>query len=101
MSDQLIVIPSSQLEQIIKDSVRSELSIFFQSQQTKSEEKPVVYRNREYVKNLLHTSYPTLNKYSKEGLLNPVYFGRRVLYNDEELNLALPRIKALMKSKTK
>ena len=101
MSDQLVVISKSELAELISSTVYSELSkLLPKIQGVAPEKRPVVYRNRKYVKNLLHISYPTLAKYSREGkgqLLFPVRIGRRVLYDDAELMLAIPKLKIILK----
>lgn len=101
MSDQLALISIPQLQLIIKSAISSELAVLFQQKEKQDEQKPVVYRTREYVKELLHTSYVTLDKYTKTGVLRATYFGRKVLYKESDLNLDLPKVKALIEKRKK
>jgi hypothetical protein len=101
MQEQLVVISIPQLQSIIKSTISSELATLFQQQERHAEIKPVVYRTREYVKDLLHTSYVTLDKYTKTGVLRATYFGRKVLYKECDLDLDLPKVRALIDKRKK
>ena len=96
MSEQFIIIKRDELKELIKSSVTEALS---QKPQQVLEPAPVVYRTRKYVMELLHTSAPTLDKYTKSGLLKVKYFGRRPLYDDASLNLVLPQVQSMIKRK--
>jgi hypothetical protein len=99
MTDSMVLISVQELQAIIKSTLTTELAVLFENkEENQKDSKKLVYHSREYVKELLHTTYPTLNKYTKAGLLKPVYFGRKVLYPEDELNLALPKIKAVLRT---
>ena len=101
MQEQLVVISIPQLESIIRSTITSELATLFQEKEKQVETKPIVYRTREYVKDLLHTSYVTVDKYTKQGVLKATYFGRKVLYKESDLDLDLPKAKVLLKKRMK
>lgn len=96
MQEPLVVISIPQLQSIIRSTISSELASLFQEKEKQVENKPIVYRTREYVKDLLHTSYVTVDKYTKEGILKATYFGRKVLYKESDLDLDLPKAKTLL-----
>lgn len=52
------------------------------------ENKPreIEFYNRAETANLLHITLPTLYKITKEGVINSVKIGGRVLYDAEEIN---------------
>lgn len=47
------------------------------------------YRTRKEVKEILDISYPTLNRYSKMGLIQSQKVGSRVLYSEDSIKEAL------------
>jgi len=103
-TDQLVVITVSQLQELINNSVKAAVDAAFNkhsySNNQPPKEKEVKYLTRKEVKELLHTSLPTVDKYSQPGsILNPIYFGKKKLYREDELNEALPKINALLGKK--
>lgn len=102
MVGNLVVVTEERLELIIQNAIDKALTKGGDlSKEQSSQAPPVVYHTREQVKDILHTTYPTLQKYTDSGLLNATYFGRRVLYRDDELNLALPRIRTIQAKRKK
>jgi len=98
MSGTLIVFSKDELKELIKSSIAEALA---EKQEPVTQDPPIIYRTRKYVKDLLHTTYPTLQKYTESGLLNGIYFGRRVMYIESELNLALPRLKCIQAQRSR
>jgi hypothetical protein len=95
MPDQFIVVSGEQLDSLIQKAVISALNGRIPQSVTPPQEQSVVYHSREYVRDLLHTTFPTLRKYTNNGLLQATYFGKRVLYRDDHLQIALPRIRII------
>lgn len=93
----LVVIPASELQDLIRSCITSEISSLITSLQKPPEKKELIYRTKKYVRNLLHISYPTIDKYAEAGVLQRTYIGRRVLFEEEALRLAIPKLKALIK----
>ena len=63
----------SDLKKIVADAIR----------ETKPESKEIIkseYLTRQQVKEKLHVSFPTLNRFDKEGILTAHKIGGRVLY---------------------
>ena len=101
MSDKLVVTTEERLELLIENVMERVLTKKEHQSPEKSQDHPIIYHTREQVRHLLHTTYPTLQKYTDSGLLNATYFGRKVLYRDDELNLALPRIRTIQAKRKK
>lgn len=60
--------------------------------ETKPESKELIkpeYLTRQQVKEKLHVSYPTLNRFDKDGILTAHKIGGRVLYTLESIEKAL------------
>lgn len=60
--------------------------------ETKPESKEPIrpeYLTRQQVKEKLHVSYPTLNRFDKDGILTAHKIGGRVLYTLESIEKAL------------
>jgi hypothetical protein len=94
----LISLP--QLKELLHTTVTEALLSHSAVTQKPPEEKaPTLYRSRQYVKELLNTTYPTLAKYTRNGVLKADYFGRRPLYPEAELHLALPGLRTILSSK--
>lgn len=88
----IFVISKADLKELISTELRSELQSFFtKTALINQEPKPLVYRSRKYVKDLLQISYPTLDKYSEpgKGILKKYYFGRKVRYLDSDIESAM------------
>ena len=52
----------------------------------------VLYLSRKEVSRLLGISYPTLNEWSKKGILKAYRIGNRVLYKSNEVDESLTQI---------
>lgn len=97
MSDQLVITQLPELENFFKNLIEKALKDYFvKLSKTHSEENnEVKYYTRKELKELLHISYPTIDKYTEKGLLRKVTIGRRVLFVQQEVHSALSKIKAL------
>lgn len=58
-------------------------------------EKKTVYLNRVEVAELLKISLPTLNNWSKSGIIQAYRIGNRVLYKPEEIDQAVKSVRNL------
>lgn len=86
----------SELKQIIAEIIRQELT----SNNINSREPPSVkYLSRNEVAILLKISLPTLNEYSKFGILQSYRIGNRVLYKKNEVENAIVSVKNLKHKK--
>lgn len=81
----LITIPKKEFEDLIKESLRSELANFNQTQEKNIEEllKPIE------VANILKVSKVTLHKWTVQGKLTAYRIGRRKFYKRHEIIEAL------------
>ena len=77
------------LEKMIKGVVLDAISERFEVKQEPR------YRTRQEVCELLHITLPTLNKYTKRGILSGRHFGKRVLYSEEDVLAAVKEIPSL------
>jgi excisionase family DNA binding protein len=50
------------------------------------------YLSRQEVSKLLRISYPTLNEWSKQGILKSYKIGTRVLYREDEIQAAIEKL---------
>lgn len=73
------------LREMMRDTFREELKNI----QPKEEIK---YRTRKETSKLLHVSLPTLNEYEKHGVITGRRFGRRVLFSEADIMLAVKAI---------
>jgi hypothetical protein len=55
----------------------------------------ISYLNRFEVKERLRISLPTLNNWSKQGILQSYRIGNRVLYREDEINASLTAVRNL------
>ncbi len=78
-----------QLYNAFRGIVREELSNL---KPTKEETK---YRTRKEVKDLLKISLPTLNSYTRKGILKGSRIGSRVLYSEQDIEQAVKDIPVL------
>jgi excisionase family DNA binding protein len=58
-------------------------------------DKKLNYLNRFEVASLLKISLPTLNNWSKSGILQSYRIGNRVLYREDEINSSLQKVRNL------
>jgi excisionase family DNA binding protein len=58
-------------------------------------DKKLNYLNRFEVASLLKISLPTLNNWSKSGILQSYRIGNRVLYREDEINSSLHKVRNL------
>jgi hypothetical protein len=75
---------SDVIEEKLKFSPRKELP-----------EKQTIYLNRFEVVELLKISLPTLNNWSKSGIVQAYRIGNRVLYKADEIGQAIQSVKNL------
>lgn len=89
MSEPLVIISLEQLQTIIDNSLSKFLPLI--SQHSAESSKPIVpiYLSRKEACSMLQVTYPTLEKYTKKGILKAHYIGRRVLYIQQEILAAL------------
>lgn len=92
MSGQVLVLSKEELTELIKSTVAEALA---ENQLSIRKSTPVVYLTRKEAKDVLRTTYPTLQKHTDSGLLKCENFGRKKLYSQEELNLAIPRFRSI------
>ncbi|MBN2155277.1 MAG: helix-turn-helix domain-containing protein [Candidatus Lokiarchaeota archaeon] len=64
-------------------------------QHNSPQEQNTTYLTREETKELLRISMPTLNEYTKQGVLKGYRIGCRVLYNREEVLASLKEISTI------
>jgi excisionase family DNA binding protein len=77
-----------ELYEKIRTTVRDEI-IFQKSCETVGDKK---FLTRRETATRLRITLPTLNTYTKQGVLTGVRFGYRVLYREEDVNAALKEI---------
>nr|WP_320117583.1 helix-turn-helix domain-containing protein [uncultured Marinifilum sp.] len=73
------------LKELIRDVIREEVQTR-KDEPTKTETK---FYSRGEVSSLLKLSLPTLNEYTKEGRIQAMRIGRRVLYSEQAVQEAL------------
>ena len=61
----------------------------------KKSEPQVRYLNRYEVRDRLRISLPTLNNWSKQGIVQSYRIGNRVLYREDEINASLKAVRNL------
>jgi excisionase family DNA binding protein len=85
------------LKQIISASIKEELAstVLFMPDQSAGH-----YLTRQEVSKLLHISLPTLNEWSKQGILQSYRIGNRVLYKKFEIEASMTVVKNLKYKKT-
>lgn len=77
-----------ELKSLMIEVVREELSQLGQQNQKR-------YLSRKEVKELLKISYPTLNLYTKKGILQGLRIEGRVLYDAEQVENSLKKIDSI------
>ena len=90
----LITIPLNEFEQIQKSWIREVLKEIT-PQQNNQQQKKEPYGTRKEVAKELRISLPTLNDFTKRGVLKAYRIGGRVLYRWEEIYKSLQEIKSL------
>ena len=85
-------INETELKKIISDVIEEKLKF---SPRIELLEKKTVYLNRFEVVELLKISLPTLNNWSKSGIVQSYRIGNRILYKQDEIDLAIQRVKNL------
>jgi len=73
-----------QLGQLIADKVKEAVNQKEQSKKQTAVKEPKYLTRKETAK-LLHISLPTLNEWTKEGILKSYRIGSRILYKPEEV----------------
>jgi excisionase family DNA binding protein len=79
-------ITPEQLSETLRSVIREELSL-----QNPKVTTPL-YRSRQEVANLLKISLPTLNEYTRTGIIKGSRIGSRVLYSEEDIKNAIKEI---------
>jgi hypothetical protein len=82
----------SELKKIISDVIEEKLK---SSSRKEIPEKKTLYLNRFEVVELLKISLPTLNNWSKSGIVQAYRIGNRVLYKADEIDQAIQSVKNL------
>lgn len=81
----------------LKDEIRSifkeEFNNFHSSKELSKEE--IEHITRKETAKILHISLPTLNNWTKQGLVNGYRIGSRVLYKKSEIFEALKKIQTM------
>jgi hypothetical protein len=85
-------IDADELRKIIKEVLEENLS---QAHSSKEHCQGLSYLNRFEVARILNISLPTLNNWSKAGLVQSYRIGNRVLYKPEEIDQTLKSVKNL------
>lgn len=71
----------SDIERMINSAVDARMAAFYES----IKEKPPVMIKRKEAAKMLGVSLPTLDQYSKFGILHPKHLGGRVFYDESEI----------------
>lgn len=74
--------------EVLKENLKQESS-------PKESTKRIAYLNRFEVADLLKISLPTLNNWSKSGIVQSYRIGNRILYKAEEIDQAIKAVKNL------
>mgnify|MGYP000948413612 CR=1 FL=1 len=88
----LHTIPLSELKSFIQEAIQSELTQLYQHSEKGESER--LYTRKE-VADLLGISLPTLNTYTKEGIIDAYRLGTQVRYKYEDLEKALKKINVI------
>lgn len=75
--------------QEIADAVAEQLTQVINQLNQNNREKDEGYLTREEVSKLIKLSPPTLNEYTKRGLIKAYKIGKRVLYKKSEIDASL------------
>lgn len=81
--------PKSELQSIIAEAVKEQLSTFF------AKKPDTKLKTRREVAKLLNVSLPTLHAWTKEGVINAVRIGQSVRYRPEDIEEALENIQSI------
>jgi len=81
-----------EFKKIISDVIEEKLKF---SPRKALPEKQTIYLNRFEVVELLKISLPTLNNWSKSGIVQAYRIGNRVLYKADEIERAIQSVKNL------
>lgn len=71
----------SDIERMVNRAVDARMKAFYES----IKEKPPVMIKRKEAAKMLGVSLPTLDQYSKFGILHPKHLGGRVFYDEAEI----------------
>jgi len=85
----LFPIPLSELKSVLSELIDEKLALAFEGNVSQKES---MYLTREDVSTLLKVSLPTLNTYTKNGIIKGYKFGDSVRYKSYEIDLALKEI---------
>ena len=89
----LITIPLNEFEEIQKNWLREVLKEINPQERTQQSKKET-YGTRKEVAKELKISLPTLNDFTKKGIIKAYRIGGRVLYSWEEIYKSLQEIKS-------
>lgn len=90
----LVTIPLDEFEQIQKKWIREVLKEVSPQDNTQHSKKET-YGTRKEVAKELKISLPTLNEFTKKGIIKAYRIGGRVLYSWDEIYKSLQEIKSL------
>ena len=82
----------SDLKKMIREVLDEKLSSFLEPKKSKQN---ITYLNRFEVADRLRISLPTLNNWSKEGIVQSYRIGNRVLFREDEIHSALKEVRNL------
>ncbi len=85
-------IDTDELKRIFKEVLEEKLG---QESKSKESGRGLAYLNRFEVAKLLNISLPTLNNWSKSGIIQAYRIGNRVLYKPDEIDQAIQAVKNL------
>jgi len=104
---QVILTSNEELRNLIKEEllngclpelINSVIAPYF----NKEEPKPPIYLSRNEVAKIFKITLPTLKKHTESGLIKAHYIGRRILYDQNELNSAFENVnKVIYRNKTR
>lgn len=96
---QLITLSKDDLSELIKSSVKEVLSKI-KDERPPTQEIRNEYLTRKQTAEKLHISLTTLDTYTRNGFLDAVKLGHRVLYRSEDIENSIERVNSI-KHKTK
>lgn len=76
------------------DAVAARVSFIMDGQNAQQKSNPKYYTRRE-LRDLIRLSYPTIDKYTDDGILKGQRIGNRILYSRESVDEALQNVSRL------
>lgn len=90
----IIQLSEEEFKNVVTEAVSTAMSLY-QKNSSINLANNIIYRSRKEAAQKLKITLPTLNVYTKSGLLKGYRIGGRVLYRDDELDAALTSVKPL------